>query len=686
MAGDMHGGEETGRRRLAVEENGAEPADADGAALFRPREAKAVPEDREERLHRGDGDAVGPVVDGELQLDAIADVSSHSGHGTVCNGTRVTQEGPMPNEAVPVGEATPRPAPRFGSDVVVDLLIDQGIRYVALNPGASFRGLHDSLVNRSGAPELILVPHEKIAVNIAHGYAKASGQLMAAVLHDTVGLLHGSLGIFTAYLDRSPVLVLGGAGPMATDRRRPWIDWIHTSNIQANAVRDFTKWDDQPSSIAALPQAFARARAVALTEPAGPVYLALDADLQEQPLDEPVEHPDWARVGPGRPIAPEPAGLEELSEALVAAERPVLVAGYAGRDPRAMTWIGELAELLGAAVVDTNERLNLATNHRLNLTGSRVVETADLVLLLDLKDASRVLLTSDPPVRRARSRLAPGCLVADIGFNEHQTSAWIHDSGPHLPADLRLTADTSVALPMLLDRVRDRLASEPPKRRRVRDERRAELVAEHEELRAGWRRQLAARAGERPISPPWLAAAVWNVVRHHDWVLTAGTLNDWALRLWEIDQPGRHPGRSLGTATQIGISLGVALAHRGTGRLVVDLQPDGDLLFDAAALWVASAHQIPLLVVMFNNRAYYNDWEHQIRMATLRGSDPARAHIGVSLAAPAPDFATLARSFDWHAEGPIEDPMAVEAAIERAARVVVEMGRPALVDVVCAHR
>jgi benzoylformate decarboxylase/acetolactate synthase-1/2/3 large subunit len=175
-------------------------------------------------------------------------------------------------------------------------------------------------------------------------------------------------------------------------------------------------------------------------------------------------------------------------------------------------------------------------------------------------------------------------------------------------------------------------------------------------------------------------------VGQHDWVLTAGTADDWALRLWDFDRPWRHPGRSLGTATQVGISLGVALAHRGTGRLVVDLQPDGDLLFDAAALWVASAHRLPMLVVMYNNRAYYNDWEHQIRMAKARGSDPERAHIGVSIEDPAPDFAQLARSFGWHAEGPIEDPEAIRAAVARAAAVVLEEGRPALVDVVCAHR
>src|SRR5207244_5243013 len=149
---------------------------------------------------------------------------------------------------------------------------------------------------------------------------------------------------------------------------------------------------------------------------------------------------------------------------------------------------------------------------------------------------------------------------------------------------------------------------------------------------------------------PRLASEVGDAIKGEDWVLTAGTLDEWARMLWDFDRPYRHPGRSLGTATQFGISLGVALAHREKKRLVVDLQPDGDLMFDAGAMWVAAKHRIPLLVVMYNNRAYYNDWEHQIRMAKLRGTPVERAHIGMDMDEPAPDCATMARSMGWYAE------------------------------------
>jgi acetolactate synthase-1/2/3 large subunit len=569
---------------------------------------------------------------------------------------------------------------------MVDLMRGLEIPYVTLNPGASFRGLHDSLVNRIGAPEMILCPHEKLAVQIAHGYAKASGRTMAAVLHDTVGLLHGSLGIFSAYLDRTPVLVFGGAGPMDTARRRPWIDWIHTSNIQGNAVRDFTKWDDQPSSVAAMPEAFARARRVAETEPAGPVYIALDADLQERELDAPVADIDWSRVGPASRIGADPEALAGAIRVLADAERPLILASYAGRDQRAFDWIPTLAELLGAGIIDMEDRLNAPNRHRLNVTETDEIETADVILLLDIKDASRFTQEVERSTRKTRSRLSPEARVIDIGFNELHISSWVHHHGSLPATDIAITADTTVVLPLLIEGVEAVVAMDSPARAAEREARREVLAGIHEARNASWAADLEQRRNEVPIAPPRLAAEVWEAIRGYDWVLTAGTADGWATRLWDYDRPYRHAGKNLGTATQIGISLGVALAHRDTGKLVVDLQPDGDLMFDGAALWIATANRIPMLVVMYNNRAYYNDWDHQITMARKRGTDLAKAHIGVAIEEPPPDFAALAKSFGWYAEGPIEDPDQIREAVARAAKIVMEEGRPALVDVVCAHR
>jgi acetolactate synthase-1/2/3 large subunit len=178
---------------------------------------------------------------------------------------------------------------------------------------------------------------------------------------------------------------------------------------------------------------------------------------------------------------------------------------------------------------------------------------------------------------------------------------------------------------------------------------------------------------------------VWDAIQDEDWVLSAGTLERWTRRLWNFDKPYRHPGRSLGTATQFGISIGVALAHRDHRRLVVDMQPDGDLMYDAGALWTVAKHRIPMLVVMYNNRAYYNDWEHQVRMAKLRGTSVERAFIGMDMDDPAPDFAAMARSMGWYAEGPFESPGGLAAALRRAIAKV-KAGRPALLDTVTQKR
>jgi acetolactate synthase I/II/III large subunit len=576
---------------------------------------------------------------------------------------------------------------RYGSDVVVDLLHGLGIRYASLNPGSSFRGLHDSIVNHGGnRPEILLCPHEKVAVGLAHGYAKVTGEPMAAILHDLVGLLHGAMGIYYAYIDRVPVLVLGGAGPMDTSRRRPNIDWIHSANVQGNAVRDYTKWDDQPASIASIPESLVRAARVATSEPCGPVYVALDAALQEDEAPPDFALPDLDRLPAPSRIGPDPAALQRLAKALTAAERPVMIPGYAGRDPRSFHHLVELAELLAIGVIDTNIRLSFPNRHPQNVTGSGALEDADLVLFIDVKDMGRPTQRLDSTTRRVRSRIPAGAMVVDLGFNQLGISAWSHDFAQLHEVDLQVTADTAVALPELLELARGLVAREPADRAAARGRRREHLARLHGEVWEGWRRAAASSAAASPVSTAALAEQVWEVIRDHDWVLTAGTASDWALRIWDFDRPYRHPGKSLGTATQIGISLGVALAHRDAGRLVVDIQPDGDLMFDLGALWVASYHRIPMLVVMFNNRAYYNDWEHQERIARRRGTPVGNAWVGMELDRPAPDFASVARALGWHGEGPVEDSEKLAGAVGRAAEVVLTERRPALVDVVCQRR
>src|SRR5438270_6692007 len=197
----------------------------------------------------------------------------------------------------PLVQAEGARAPQWGSDAVAELLRRLEIPFVSLNPGAIYRWLHDSLVNYLGneTPQLVLCLHEEHAVAVAHGYAKVTGRPMAVALHSNVGLMHATMALFNAWCDRVPILMLGGVGPMDAMQRRPWVDWIHTARDLGALLRGYTKWDDQPASVPAALEAIVRAWQIAQTPPYGPVFVCLDAALQEQLIDPATRLPPLAR-------------------------------------------------------------------------------------------------------------------------------------------------------------------------------------------------------------------------------------------------------------------------------------------------------------------------------------------------------------------------------------------------------
>ncbi len=593
----------------------------------------------------------------------------------------------MPKKATRDGKHTVSPAEeRWASDVIVDLLHAYELPHAAINPGASYRGLHDSIVNYGGnRPTMMLCQHEETAVQIAHGYAKASGQPMVAILHNLVGLLHANMAIYYAYIDRAPIFIVGATGPMDETKRRPRIDWIHTAQGQGEAVRNYTKWDYQPHTIDGAPEAFARAYAVMMTEPRGPVYMCYDAWLQEQRLDhEVLLPPAHAAKVPSR-LAPDPKALADAADLIAAAKKPVIIAEYVGREPEGFDALVELAETAGIPVYDVDSRLNFPTRHPLNMSMTKdVFRGADLVLCLDTRDWERPTTELVSTTRKRTSIVPDGAKWIDIGFGDLELSSWALDYQRLHHAEVRILADTSLAIPMLSALLKDRSKNDSKFQARARA-RAAETAEQSEAKRARWAKEAREDWDASPIMLPRLASEIWDAIKGEDWVLTANTLEEWTRKLWDFEKPYRHPGRSLGTATQFGISLGVALAHRDKKRLVVDIQPDGDLMFDAGAMWVAAKHRIPLLVVMYNNRAYYNDWEHQIRMAKLRGTPVERAHIGMDMSDPDPDFASMAKSMGWYAEGPIDKPKDVAAALKRAIAKV-KAGTPALLDTITQKR
>jgi acetolactate synthase I/II/III large subunit len=593
-----------------------------------------------------------------------------------------------PEESFPAADGQPSRA-EYGSDYVVEIMRALGIGFAAFNPGASFRGLHDSLINFEAGASIGIIEctHEEISVAVAHGYAKASGTPMAAIVHNVVGLQHASMAIFNAWVDRIPVYVIGATGPVDSARRRPHIEWTHTANVQGNLVRDFVKFDDQPASLSALTDSMLRGWRMMRSAPAGPVYVCLDAELQEDAAPPGLMVPEVSRyVSPTR-IAPEAAAVEELARRLLAAEDPVILAGTVGRDPDSVPALVELAELLGAPVLSGDDRLNFPTTHPLSQRGleKTLLGGSDLVLGLDVTDMQGRTSEVNRTTHEIQSLLAPGTPTARIGLADLSVRSWSHDFQAMFPAEPDILADTALAIPMLTEAVR-RQAS--PEHHRVAAMRTDAARDRHHTLRADWRRQAEQERDFSPISLAFLTNEVGQLLEGHEWVLAYHSFNPWPMRLWDFSSAGQYASGPSGGGIGYGIggTIGVALANRGNGKIIVDLQADGDLLYCTSALWTVAQQKLPILMVMHNNRSYYNSEQHQIATATYRGRPIGRTGIGTQLSEPAVDFASLARSFGVYGEGPVTDPRDLRAVLARALKVVVEDGAPALVDVFTAPR
>jgi len=584
-----------------------------------------------------------------------------------------------------------KPRAEWGSDVIVDLLKAFEIEYVAINPGATFRGLHDSLVNYGGnhAPEIVLCTHEEIAVALAHGYARAKGKPMGAVVHNVVGLQHASMAIYNVWADRLPVIVMGGTGPMDTANRRPWIDWVHTALVQGNLVRDFVKWDDQPGSVEAVPESFVRAYRLATTEPMGPVYICYDGEVQEKKLDGEIAY-SLDRYPAPLPLQAPEEGFEKTIRWLLEAKRPVILADSVGRKEAGFNALGELAELLAAPVLDQLWRFNFPVHNPLNLSGmhAKVIPQADLVLALDVSDLEGAVTqrTQEKGRRRPVELLSPSTKIINVGLDDLLVRAWSTDFNKLRQADLMIMADTAVFLPELVRRLKaekERLG----KLSGDTQSRRAQWAKLYEEKVAAREKETKTKWDEKPIAMSRLYVELAEALKNEDWVLTNGSSqgkeNSYLPAMKFNQILGKYKGGGLGYG--LPASLGAALAHKGSGKFCVDLQPDGCLLFTVSSLWTAVHHKIPLLIVVCSNRSYYNDEEHQERVAEVRGRPVENKTIGIRIEEPEVDFGAMARTYGCWGAGPITEPKDLIKTLREAVKVVKE-GKPALVDVVCQMR
>jgi acetolactate synthase-1/2/3 large subunit len=535
---------------------------------------------------------------------------------------------------------------------------------------------------------------------MAEGYYLATGRPQATLVHNIVGLQHASKAIYEAWLNQVPMIIIGGTGPLDSTHRRPWIDWIHTAQVQGQIVRDYVKWDDQPQGAGSVAESILRGYQIAMTEPRGPVYLCLDVELQESRLPDDFVIPDVTRHGLAAAPAGDPEAVARAAEALGRARWPVLLVEGLGRAADGPKALQALSELLAVPVIELGSSFNLSNRHSFNLTGARdeVLKEADLIVAVGVKDLEAALKRPAPEAggvgaglprgragygRRHESIVAPGARIVRIGLDDYGIKSWTSSYGRLLPADVAILGSAPLVVRALTRACESEM--DDARRRRVA-ERAARARQIHTAADAKFRADVKERWwAQKPISTARLAAEIWDVIRDHDWVLVHGSLSGWERRLWDMTDGARCIAGGGGTGTGMGVAMGVALAFRGTGKVCVSIQQDGDLLYTPGSLWTAAHHGIPMLVVMFNNRSYYQDVGHQLAITNMRKRPLDNVGVGVSLEGPATDFATLARSFGLPGEGPILDPEDIRPALERGVKLVKD-GKFALVDTVTQPR
>jgi thiamine pyrophosphate-dependent acetolactate synthase large subunit-like protein len=492
---------------------------------------------------------------------------------------------------------------------------------------------------------------------------------MGAIVHSNVGLLHSSMAVFNAWMDRAPLLLFGATGPVDATKRRPWIDWIHTTKDQAALIRNFIKWDDQPGSVAAIPEAMLRAKQISTTAPCGPTYICFDAALQELKLDALPAMPDASRFPSPAPVAPPPDQVEALAQKLHAAQRPLLLMGRFSRSEQGWKERVALAESLGAVVLtEMRNAATFPTDHplagapplgQISPAANELMRQADLIVSFDWVDLGGALMAAS-----GKGKL--GATVVRISVDQYSHHGFGMEYHVLPPADLYLTAEADPTVSALLAAVKKLGAREAP----------------------AWPDRKPATAPAIPapdasgtIYVPHIAQTLQKLVGGRKTSLLRHSLS-WHGHFWPMREPldslGTDGGGGVGSGP--GTSVGMALALKGSGRLPIAVLGDGDFLMGNQAIWTAVHYRVPLLVIVCNNRSFYNDELHQERVAKERERTVANKWIGQHIGDPDIDLAMIARGQGAMGIGPVQKHGELEAALKQAIGAV-DDGKVVVVDV-----
>ena len=564
---------------------------------------------------------------------------------------------------------------RTASHDLLQGLVDLGIDYLFCNLGTDHAPLIEEMAHwreqGRAFPRVILCPHENTAVHMAGGYAVATGRGQAVLVHVDAGTANAAMGLHNLCRTRIPVLLIAGRAPMstfdsATGGRDTYVHFIQEPFDQASVVRPYVKWEYNLAWPSMAHEVISRAGAVMQSDPTGPVYLTLPREV----LAAPVDAQSMGAYGqqnhlPVKAQGADTAAIEQIAAKLMAAENPMLVTAYAGRNHAAPALIEKLASLCGMRVCEFNSiYLNIRRNSPFfaGYNPAAFTEQADFGLMLDV----------DVPWIPKTTRVNPKAYWAqmDVDAIKRDIPMW------GFPLHARIEGDSVRLLTQLIGLIEQ---TATPAFKAKANQRSLLIKADHEK-----NQQRAAAMAKEPgklnaINPHFLCAAIGQKIRSEDVVLNEAIRNTMAV----FEQiPRELPGTLMGLSGgglgfSAGTALGIKLAQAQSR--VIHFVGDGSFYFSnpSSVYAVARQYNLPILTVLLDNGGWSAVKESTLRMypqGEAKSTNQFASDLGYGT-----DFAAIAEAAGAHGER-LVDPSQTDAAIARCLAAL-DAGQSALLHV-----
>jgi acetolactate synthase-1/2/3 large subunit len=558
-----------------------------------------------------------------------------------------------------------------GADTLLRVLSHMGVDRIFASPGSEWSPVWEAFAKAKaqseGVPLYISSRHEEIAVGMASGYAKSTGKLPAVMIHTTVGALHATMALRGALHEQVPMVVFTGeslgfgeeAGP---DVGAQWLGALSDIGGPARLVDRCVKWSYGVNAKSLLPSAIQRACQLALGPPKGPVFVSIP---MEYLFDKMTKNASADNVPVPAPMA-DPAAIEELAALFAGAKNPLIITEEAGRSTVVVEKLVELAELLGAGVVESraSSYVNFPRTHPLHagFEPQEFLQEADAILLLGVI----------APWHPASRKLNQGTKVAVLSDNPLRSDLpyWGY------PVNQILTGEIESSMKYLVESIKKRVS----KGNGDAAKRAENWRSRYEKRKAAWKDEALTRAQQKPIDTRWVTYELAQVIPSDALVVEETITHRLSIhRYLDMLKPGSFfAGCIGGLGTGTGTALGVKAAF--PKRPVLCLIGDGAFNYDPglAALGVCQEHQLPIMIVLYNNYGYHSQKSGVPRFFPDGFAVKNQDFIGISIN-PSPDYATVARAFEGYGEK-VEEPGEVRAALQRGLKAIAG-GQMALIDI-----